>query len=72
MRLVKSESVYRKTEGDWYLAVIVAEEEPESGEITGKDVEGCNDDDLFAAGSVIITPSSNWVAFTDGKFSAKS
>lgn len=72
MRLVKSEKVHREAAGDWYLAVIVSEDAPEDGEVTGADVDGCAEDDRFAAGSVIVTPSGSWVAFTDGVFSARS
>lgn len=72
MTMVSARKVYREAEGDWYLAVISATEDPASGNITGADVTGANDDDKFAAGSVVITPDSNWIAFEDGVFSAKS
>lgn len=60
------------TDGDWYLAVMTATEDPASGVITGADVNGAGADDKFVAGSVIITPSGNWVAFDDGDFSARA
>lgn len=59
------------TPGDWYRAVMTATEEPTSGSITGADVNGASDDDRFTAGSAIITPSGNWIAFDDGEFAAK-
>ena len=70
--MVSAKKVHREAAGDWYLAVMTATEEPSSGTITGADVEGANDDDRFAAGSVIIMPDGNWIAFEDGEFSAKS
>lgn len=71
MKVVKAERVNRTEPGDWYVALIVSETEPSASTVTGADVDGMNDDDRLAAGSVILTPSSNWVAFSDGEFSAK-
>lgn len=53
------------------MAVILADEAPASLEITGADVDGLNDDDVIAAGSVLITPSENYIAFEDGVFTLK-
>ena len=53
-------------------AIIVSEEEPESLEITGADVEGLGDKDIIATGSVLITPDTNYIAVEDGVFMAKS
>lgn len=52
-------------------AIILSEEEPESLEITGADVDGLGDEDIIAAGSVLITPDANYIAFEDGVFMAK-
>lgn len=70
--LVSAAKKERAEAGDWYLAVMTATEEPAKSNITVADVEGASDDDRFVAGSVIICPASNWVAFSDGQFSAKS
>lgn len=51
--------------------VLLSSETPASLEITGADVEGLNDDDVIAAGSVLITPSKNYIAFEDGVFTQK-
>ena len=51
--------------------VLLSSEIPESLEITGADVEGLNDDDIIAAGSVLITPEANYIAFEDGVFTQK-
>lgn len=40
-------------------------------ELTGADVEGFNDGDVIAAGSVLITPTNNYIAFADGTFIKK-
>lgn len=72
MRLVKAEKVDRTAAGDWYLALIVSEEAPADLEVTGADVDGMNNDDKLAAGSVIITAGGNYVAFEDGVFTKKS
>lgn len=70
--MVSATKKERKTGGDWYLAVMTSTEDPSKSNITGADVEGASNDDKFVAGSVIICPSANWVAFEDGEFSAKS
>lgn len=72
MRVVKAESVHREAAGDWYLAVIVSEDTPADLNVTGADVEGMNNDDRLAAGSVIITANGNYVAFEDGVFTKKN
>lgn len=43
----------------------------ESFQLTGSDVPGLNSDDVIAAGSVLITPDANYIAFTDGNFGKK-
>ena len=53
------------------MAIILADEAPSSLEITGADVDGLNDDDVIAAGSVLITPDANYIAFEDGVFTEK-
>lgn len=72
MRIVKAEKVQREAAGDWYLAVIVSEDTPADLNITGADVDGMNDDDKLASGSVIITANGNYIAFEDGVFTKKT
>lgn len=54
------------------IVTIVSSTEPESLTITGADVEGLPDDCVIAAGSVIVTPDKNYLAFEDGQFTEKS
>lgn len=72
MQVVKAEKVDRQAAGDWYLALIVSEDTPSDLDITGADVDGMNDDDRLAAGSVIITSGGNYIAFEDGVFTKKN
>ena len=53
------------------IAVILSQETPASLSISGADVEGFASDYVFAVGSVLITPSANYIAFSDGEFTAK-
>lgn len=67
----------RAVSTDWVevgkgIVTIVSSTEPESLTITGADVEGLPDDCVIAAGSVIVTPDKNYIAFTDGTFTEKS
>ena len=60
---------YSKTLGrDVYLCVIVHDSEPASLEISGEDVEGLSSRAGIAAGSVLKTPDSRYVAYEDGVF----
>ena len=52
-------------------AIILSDSAPSSLSLTGADVDGLGDDDIIAAGSVIITPSANYIAFEDGVFTEK-
>ena len=51
--------------------VLLADDTPASLSLTGADVPGLNAGDVIAAGSVLIAPSANYVAFTDGTFTQK-
>ena len=53
------------------IVLVVSPTEPTSANITGADVDGLPDDFVLAAGSVIVTPSANYIAFEDGIFTAK-
>lgn len=52
------------------IVLIVSPDAPPTN-VTGADVEGLNDDYILAAGSVIVTPGANYIAFEDGVFTAK-
>lgn len=54
------------------IVLIVGSEEPASLNITGADVDGLPDDCIIAAGSVLVTPTANYIAFEDGVFTEKS
>lgn len=69
--MVAAKKAYRDKPGDWYLAVMTSTTAVD-GVVTGRDVEGASDDDRFVAGSGIITPAGNVIAFEDETFSAKS
>lgn len=69
------------TEIDWVIdwenvnkavALIVSQEEPVSLNITGADVDGLPDDCVIAAGSMLVSPTANYIAFEDGVFTEKS
>lgn len=53
------------------IVLMVSPTEPSNLTITGADVEGLTDDYILAAGSVIVTPDTNYIAFSDGVFTAK-
>ena len=71
MQLIEGHDVIR---GDGSVAkrvLLLSDETPSSLELTGADVPGLNEEDVLAAGSVLITPEVNYIAFTDGSFTAK-
>lgn len=73
--MIVTKSEFVKTDEfnvDWWKVVIVSTEEPAQLDITGADVDGMADDAGIAAGSVLITPDSNYIAFEDGVFGLKS
>lgn len=72
MIVVDAVKVKRDKPGDWYMVMIVTENEPSKLEITGSDVEGMNDDDRIAAGSIMISPKKKYAALSDGKFTTLS
>lgn len=51
-------------------AIILSSTTPESLEIDGSDVDGLGDSDIIAAGSVLITPTKNYLAFENNMFTA--
>lgn len=52
-------------------AVILASTTPASLSISGADVEDLGSEYVIAAGSVLITPGANYIAFADGVFTEK-
>ena len=56
----------------WWQVVLTADADPDTLNLTGADVDNLNDELGLAAGSVLITPSSNYIAFEDGVFTLKS
>ena len=54
------------------IVLVVSSTTPASLTITGADVDGLKDDYVLAAGSVLVTPSKNYIAFEDGVFTEKA
>lgn len=54
------------------IVTIMSSDTPVSLNITGADVDGLPDNYIVAAGSVIVTPDTNYIAFEDGVFTEKS
>jgi hypothetical protein len=71
MKLIESYSVINPDGAVTKRVVLLGDGEPASTTITGADVEGMNPGDVIAAGSVLITPGANYIAFTDGVFTKK-
>ena len=53
------------------VVTLLSEDTPESLTINGSDVTGLDDDYVLAAGSVLLTPDTDYIAFDDGVFTAK-
>lgn len=72
MNLICSDFIeFLPSGGAKYRCVITAASTPASLTINGSDVDGLQAEDVIAVGSVIITPSANYVAFEDGVFTEK-
>ena len=41
-------------------------------ELSGEDVDGLDENDVLAVGSMIISPTKNYIAFEDGVFTEKT
>lgn len=65
---MKIDKVMTATKG---IAVILSEDTPASLEISGADVQGLPDDYVLAAGSMLMTPDADYIAFEDGVFTQK-
>lgn len=64
-----------KTDDDgnkWWKVILTATEEPTKLDLDGTDVDDIASNVRFAAGSVLIAPSSNYIALEDGVFTLKS
>lgn len=53
------------------IVLTVSSTTPASLTISGADVDGLPSDYVLAAGSVIVTPEKNYIAFEDGVFTEK-
>ena len=51
----------------WWRCILTASEEPGSLTLSGADVDDLNDEIGISAGSVLITPSAQYVFLTDGQ-----
>lgn len=65
---MKIDKVMTATKG---IVVILSEDTPASLEISGADVQGLPDDYVLAAGSMLMTPDADYIAFEDGVFTQK-
>lgn len=70
--LIDGENVTKPNGTETKRVVLVYNGTPSSLSITGADVPALNDDDVIAAGSVLFTPSKNYIAFEDGTFTEKA
>lgn len=69
--LIDGQNVIRPDGTEAKRVVLLSDSAPASLTMTGADVEGLNSDDVIATGSVLITPSANYIAFEDGEFTEK-
>ena len=70
--ITSSKLEFVRTDDDgnkWWRVILTADAEPDSLELTGADVADLASNVRFAAGSVLLTPSANYVAYVDGTFS---
>jgi hypothetical protein len=69
--MIEGEPVIRPDGTEAKRVVLLSDSAPASLTVTGADVPGMNADDVIATGSVLITPSANYIAFEDGVFTEK-
>lgn len=62
---------FTETGGQKLRVVLLSSTTPDSLTIDGSDVDGMADNDVIAVGSILITPSINYIAFEDGVFTEK-
>ena len=69
--ITSSKLEFVRTDDDgnkWWRVILTADAEPDTLELTGADVSDLASNVRFAAGSVLLTPSANYVAYVDGTF----
>lgn len=72
MICTKKEFIRTDADGTkWWQVVLTSDTDPDTLNLTGADVENLNDALGLAAGSILITPTANYIAFEDGVFTAK-
>lgn len=71
LKMIDGKNVIRPDGSEAKQVVLLSATTPASLSVTGADVEGLNADDVIATGSVLITPSKNYIAFEDGVFTEK-
>ena len=71
INLISGENIMQPDGSIAKRCVLLSSTTPDSLTIDGGDVEGMNDDDVIATGSVLITPDANYIAFEDGVFTEK-
>ena len=71
INLISGENITRPDGTIAVRCVLLSGAAPGSLSIGGGDVEELNADDVIAAGSVLITPEKNYIAFADGAFTEK-
>ena len=69
--LIDGQNVIRPDSTEAKRVVLLSDDTPASLTMTGADVPGLNNDDVIATGSVLITPTANYIAFADGVFTEK-
>ena len=69
--LIEANNVIRPDGAVTKRVVLLSDSTPASLTVTGADVPGLNSDDVIAVGSVLITPTANYIAFEDGEFTEK-
>ena len=73
MLCIQKEFVKTDAEGvKWWKCILTSDTEPVSLDISGADVDDLADTIGIAAGSILLTPDSNYIAFEDGVFTLKS
>ena len=73
LRVADGNIIERTSNGDRWQVLLLSDTEPASLTLTGADVEGMNDNDIIAVGSVLATPSKTYIVFgADGTFIERS
>lgn len=70
-KLIDGEDIIRSNGAIAKRVVLLSSTAPASLNVTGADVDLLSADDVIATGSVLITPSKNYIAFEDGVFTEK-